>query len=40
MDAKHYVDVDGMDRDGGDAAVIGEDRCLGLPDQRRMKMDS
>ena len=28
-----------MDGDGGDAAVDDEDRCLGLPDLRRMKMD-
>ena len=32
-------DVDGMDGDGGDAAVDGEDRCLSLPDLRRVKMD-
>ena len=28
-----------MDGDGGDAVVIDEDRCLGLPDLSRMKMD-
>ncbi len=28
-----------MDGDGGDAAVVDEDRCLGLPDLSRMKMD-
>ena len=28
-----------MDGDGGDAVVVDEDRCLGLPDLRRMKMD-
>ena len=28
-----------MDGDGGDAVVDDEDRCLGLPDLRRMKMD-
>ena len=39
MDAKHYGDVDGMDGDGGDAAVADEDRCLSLPDLHRMKMD-
>ena len=39
MDAKHYGDVDGMDGDGGDAAVADEDRCLSLPDLRRMKMN-
>ena len=39
MDAKHYGDVDGMDGDGGDAAVADEDRCLSLPDLRRTKMD-
>ena len=39
MDVKHYGDVDGMDGDGGDATVVGEDRCLGLPDLRRLKMD-
>ena len=39
MDAKHYGDVDGMDGDGGDAAVADEDRCLSLPDLCRMKMD-
>ena len=39
MDAKHYGDVDGMDGDGGDAAVADEDRCLSLPNLRRMKMD-
>ena len=32
-------DVDGMDGDGGDAAVDDEDRCLSLPDLRRAKMD-
>jgi len=32
-------DVDGMDGDGGDAAVDDEDRCLSLPDPRRAKMD-
>ena len=39
MDAKHYGDVDGMDGDGGDEVVVDEDRCLGLPDLSRMKMD-
>ena len=39
MDAKHYGDVNGMDGDGGDAAVVDEDRCLGLLDLSRMKMD-
>ena len=39
MDVKHYGDVDGMDGDGGDAAVADEDQCLSLPDLRRMKMD-
>ena len=39
MDAKHYGDVDGMDGDGGDAAVADEDQCLSLPDLRRTKMD-
>ena len=39
MNAKHYGDVDGMDGDGGDAAVADEDRCLSLPDLRRKKMD-
>ena len=39
MDVKHYGDVDGMDGDGGDAAVADEDRCLSLPDLRRTKMD-
>ena len=39
MDAKHYEDVDGMDGDGGDAAIADEDRCLSLPDLRRTKMD-
>ena len=39
MDVKHYGDVDGMDGDGGDAVVVDEDRCLGLPDLSRMKMD-
>ena len=38
MDAKHYENVDGMDGDGGDAAVADEDRCLSFPDLRRMKM--
>ena len=28
-----------MDGDGGDAVVVDEDRCLSLPDLRRMKMD-
>ena len=28
-----------MDGDGGDAVVVDEDRCLGLPDLHRMKMD-
>ena len=28
-----------MDGDGGDAVVVDEDRCLGLPDLSRMKMD-
>ena len=28
-----------MDGEGGDAMVDDEDRCLGLPDLRRMKMD-
>ena len=32
-------DVDGMDGDGGDVAVDDEDRCLGLPDLCRVKMD-
>lgn len=32
-------DVDGMDGDGGDAAVDDEDRCLGLLDLCRAKMD-
>ena len=39
MDAKHNRDVDGMDGDGGDAAVADEDQCLSLPDLRRTKMD-
>ena len=39
MDVKYYGDVDGMDEHGGDTTVVCEDRCLGLPDQRRMKMD-
>ena len=39
MDAKHYGYVDGMDGDGGDAAVADEDRCLSLQDLRRTKMD-
>ena len=39
MDAKHYGDVDGMDGDGGDAAVADGDRCLSLPDLHRVKMD-
>ena len=39
MDVKHYGDVDGIDEDGGDAAVADEDRCLSLPNLRRMKMD-
>ena len=28
-----------MDGDGGDATIVDEDRCLGLPDLCRMKMD-
>ena len=32
-------DVDGMDGDGGDAAVDDEDGCLSLPDLCRAKMD-
>ena len=28
-----------MDGDGGDAVVVDEDRCLSLPDLRRVKMD-
>ena len=28
-----------MDGDGGDAAVVDGDRCLGLPDLSRVKMD-
>ena len=28
-----------MDGDGGDAVIVDEDRCLSLPDMRRMKMD-
>ena len=28
-----------MDGDGGDAVVVEGDRCLGLPDLSRMKMD-
>ena len=32
-------DVDGMDGDGGDAAVDDEDRCLSLSDLRRAEMD-
>ena len=28
-----------MDGDDGDAVVVDEDRCLSLPDLRRMKMD-
>ena len=28
-----------MDGDGGDAVVVDGDRCLGLPDLSRMKMD-
>ena len=28
-----------MDEDGGDAAVDDGDRCLGLHDRRRLKMD-
>ena len=28
-----------MDGDGGDAVVDDEDRCLSLPDLRRMKID-
>ena len=28
-----------MDGDGGDAVVVDKDRCLSLPDLRRMKMD-
>ena len=28
-----------MDGYGGDAVVVDEDRCLSLPDLRRMKMD-
>ena len=28
-----------MDGDGGDAVVVDEDRCLGLPDLSRVKMD-
>ena len=28
-----------MDGDDGDAAVVDEDRCLGLPDLSRMKME-
>ena len=39
MDVKHYGDADGMDGDGGDAAVADEDRCLSHPDLRRTKMD-
>ena len=39
MDVKHYGDVDEMVGDGGDAAVADEDRCLSLPDLRRVKMD-
>ena len=37
MDAKHYGDVDGMDGDGGDAAVADEDRCLSLLDLEQDK---
>ena len=36
---RNYGDVDGMDGDGDDAAVVDEDRCLNLPDQHRIKMD-
>ena len=32
-------DVDGMDGDDGDVAIDDEDRCLSLPDLRRVKMD-
>ena len=32
-------DVDGMDGDGGDAAVDKKDRCPSLPDLCRVKMD-
>ena len=39
MDVEHYGYVDGMDGDGGDEAVADEDRCLSLPDLRRVKMD-
>ena len=39
MDEEHYGDVDGMDGDDGDEEVADEDRCLSLPDMRRMKMD-
>ena len=28
-----------MDGDGGDAAVVDKDRCIGLPDLSRVKMD-
>ena len=32
-------DVEGMDGYDGDAAVDDDDRCLSLPDLRRMKVD-
>ena len=39
MDAKNYGDVDGMVEDGSDEAVDDDDRCLGLHNRRRVKMD-
>ena len=39
MDVKHYGDVDGMDRDDGNAAVDDDDWCLSLQDRRRLNMD-